>query len=400
VNTLSRTGLRAETAVMSIRLPLPRPSVPGTDASGPAAGSVVGLLLKAIVLRDVRSLLGGIGSAGTAATVACFQFAVFTSFLSAASAAPRWLAADVWVSDRGVESFDFPMPISEGYAGAILAELPSASVRRVVFGFTGWVSPAGRRGNVALIGVEEAGLAPRRFVADQSDMARLDIARPESESSIGALTMASARPTDGLATFLGAPYVVTGLDDARAALAAPVDQVAFLAIDFPRGRPFDLDARLHRLKIRYPELDIRTDAVFQADSSRYWQAKTGAGAAILLAAILASLLMMLLMLTSIGRFIQRRSQDFVSLIGHGASDRQLAMLVGAVAAVLTGGAGLVALIAVPLARIVASPMLPWVTLKPADVVFALALVAVSFGLAVSAAVRALKRFPPHVIFRS
>lgn len=374
--------------------------MPAIAPSIGVGNSAVGLLLRAIMLRDLRSLVGGIGSAGTAATVACFQFAVFTSFLSAAAAAPRWLAADAWVSDRGVESFDFPMPISDGYAGAILSELPGATVRRVVFGFTGWVSPAGRRGNVALIGVEDARLAPRRFMADRSDMARLDIDRPESESSIGALTMASARPTNGLATFLGAPYVIAGLDDARAALAAPLDQVAFLAIDFPGGPPPDIEARLRRLKARYPELDVRTDAAFQADSSRYWQAKTGAGAAILLAAVLASLLMILLMLTSIGRFVQRRSQDFISLIGHGASDRQLAMLVAAVAAVLTGGAGLVALVTVPIARAVAAPMLPWVTLKPVDVVFALALVAISFAMAVLSAIRSLKRFPPHVIFRS
>lgn len=363
-------------------------------------GGVAALIVMAIVRRDLRSLIGGVGAAGTAATVACFQFAVFSSFLSAASAAPRWLAADVWVSDRGVESFDFPMPIAEGYAGTVLAQLPGASVRPVVFGFTGWVSPSGRRGNVALIGVDGTGLAPRRFVADRSDLARLDIAAAESEASVGLLTMASARATDGLATFLGAPYVVTGLAEARAALGAPPDQVAFLAIDFPHGRPVDLAARLVRLKARYPELDIRTDADFQADSARYWQAKTGAGAAILLAAILASLLMILLMLTSIGRFIQRRSQDFVSLIGHGATDRDLAILVAAVAAVLTGGAGLVALVAVPLAHLVAAQFLPWVTLKPVDLVFAAALIAIGFGLAVLAAVRALKGFPPHVIFRS
>jgi hypothetical protein len=385
---------------MSIQLPLAKPPGASPDDAAVPAGSVVGLLLRAIVMRDMRSLIGGIGAAGTAATVACFQFAVFTSFLAAAAAAPRWLAADVWVSDRGVESFDFPMPIADGYAGAVLAELPGASVRRVIFGFTGWVSPQGRRGNVALIGVEGADLAPRRFIADRSDLARLDIAAIDRESSIGALTMASGRPTDGLATFLGAPYVVAGLDDARAALGAPVDQVAFLAINFPDGRPGDLAARLRRLQARYPELELRTDAAFQSDSSRYWQAKTGAGAAILLAAILASLLMVLLMLTSIGRFMQRRSQDFVSLIGHGASDRQLARLVACVAAVLTGGAGIVALVAVPLARALAAPMLPWVTLKPVDVAFALLLVAISFGLAVVAAVRALKRFPPHVIFRS
>jgi len=45
-------------------------------------------------------------------------------------------------------------------------------------------------------------------------------------------------------------------------------------------------------------------------------------------------------------------------------------------------------------------MLPWVTLKPVDVIFALALIAISFGMAVFAAIRALRRFPPHVIFRS
>jgi hypothetical protein len=385
---------------MSIRLPFAAPARLATNAARFGGGNVVGLLLWAILLRDVRSLLGGIGAAGAAATVACFQFAVFTSFLAAAAAAPRWLQADVWVSDRGVESFDFPMPISDGYAGAILAELPGGTVRRVLFGFTGWVSPAGRRGNVALIGVEAAGLAPRRFLVDQSDMARLDIAPSASESSIGAITMLPERATQGLATFLGAPYIVADLDDARAALGAPIDQVAFLAVNFPGGPPADLDRRLRRLKARYPELDFRTDAAFQAESSRYWQAKTGAGAAILLAAVLASLLMILLMLSSIGRFVQRRSQDLVSLIGHGASDRQLAMLVAAVAAVLTAGAGLVAMVVVPIARAVAAPLLPWVMLKPVDVAFATTLASISFALAVLASTRALKRFPPHVIFRS
>ncbi|MGL4542059.1 MAG: hypothetical protein ACRCUI_06080, partial [Polymorphobacter sp.] len=172
------------------------------------------LVFGAVLRCDGRSLWFSLGACGIAATVATFQFAVFTSFLAAGAAAPRYLDADAWITDRGIECFDFPTPLPDGYRGAVLAELPGAHIDRVVVGFTGWVSPAGARGNVALIGVDGSGLGPHRFRAERSDLARLQLtgAGARADASIGGKAVQLAETTDRLATFLGAPYVIMDLE--------------------------------------------------------------------------------------------------------------------------------------------------------------------------------------------
>ena len=362
---------------------------------GPAA-----LLLKALAMRDWRPLSAGIIASGIAATVATFQFAVFTSFLQAGAAAPRHLAADAWISAAGIACFDFPVLMDEDYAGAILAELPGASIRRVAFGFAGWISPSGRRGNVALIGVDRTDSHPRGFEVDLSDTRRLDLPRIGVEASIGDRTMTYAGPTRGLATFLGAPYAVSGFEEARAILGMAPGAAAFLAVDFPQGAPTDLAARLARIELRFPELSARTSGQFLSDSSTYWQAKTGAGAAILLAAMLASVLMVILLLNGVGRFVQRRNADFISMIGHGASDAQMAAVLVGVAGMLIAGALAMAAVVVPLMHLIVHPFLPWVTLKFVDAGFALVIAGLCLVLAIVGARRELKRFPPDAMFRS
>lgn len=366
----------------------------------PAVVSPAALLLAALVRRDARPLAAGIVAAGIAAAVATFQIAVFTSFLAAGAAAPRRLDADAWVSAAGIACFDFPLPIAEDYEGPIRAALPGVVVRRVVFGFAPWVSASGRRGNVAVIGVDAPLGHPRGFLVDASDAARLDLAAPGEQASIGPVSATWLGATGGLATFLGAPYAIAGLDAARAMLRMPRGQVAYLALDFPDGVPADLPGRLAAIAARYPELSARTADQFLADSASYWQAKTGAGAAILLAAMLAGLLMAILLVNAVGRFLQRRSSDFVSMNGHGASATQLAAMLVGVAGVMTLAALALAGMLVPALRAVVAPLLPWVVLKPADAACALAIGAVAFGISSLAAHRALKRFPPDAMFRT
>ncbi len=367
----------------------------GSVNLGPAA-----MLIHALARRDLRPLASGILASGIAASVATFQIAVFTSFLLAGAAAPRFLAGDAWISAAGISCFDFPVLIAEDYEGALRAELPGVSVRRIAFGFAAWISPAGGHGNVALIGVDGMALQPRGFTVDRSDTARLHLAAPGAEASIGDVTASYTGPTTGLATFLGAPYAVTGFEEARQMLGIPTGKVAFLALDFPAGVPSDLAARLARIESRFPELSARTADRFLSDSSAYWQAKTGAGAAILLAAVLASVLMAILLLNGVGRFVQRRTSDFISMIGHGASDGQMAAVLIGVAAMLIVGALAVAAVLVPVLQVIVRPILPWVTLKTGDAGFALAIGAICFGLAIVGASRELKRFPPDAMFRS
>ncbi|WP_310497612.1 hypothetical protein [Sandarakinorhabdus sp.] len=362
-------------------------------------GPAIALLVGAILRRDGKALLFGLVACAIAATVATFQFAVFTSFLRAGAAAPRFVGADAWIAARGVECFDFPAPLSEGYAGAVLAALPGARVRPVLAGFGGWAGPGGSAGNVMVIGLEGTNMGPRGFLADASDLARLNLAGPAT-ASIGGITMTMAGTTDRLATFLGAPYVVLPADTARRALGWPPGQIAYLAIDFPGGVPADLDARLAGLAAHYPEISAYTGAGFEARSSLYWQAKTGAGAAILLAAVLAALLDLLLLVNACARFVQRRQADILSLIGHGAGAEHVLALIVAMAGVLVLGSLLAVLLAAPLITMVARPLLPWVTFKSADLVFALGLSLVAFIVAALAARADIQRFPPDAMFRN
>ena len=49
-----------------------------------------------------------------AAVVASFQFPVLTAFLLAGAVIPGTVDVDFWITARGVEFLDFPIPISEG----------------------------------------------------------------------------------------------------------------------------------------------------------------------------------------------------------------------------------------------------------------------------------------------
>ena len=358
------------------------------------------LVFGAVLRCDGRSLWFSLVACGIAAIVATLQFAVFTSFLAAGAAAPRYLAADAWITERGVECFDFPTPLADGYRGALLAELPGAEIERVVVGFTAWVSPTGARGNVALIGSDSAALAPREFRAEQSDLKRLQLEDDKLDASIGGTSVILAATTDRLATFLGAPYVEMSYETAHAILGYPPETAAYLAVRFPDGAPADLAARLARIEVQFPELSARTGSQFEENSSSYWQNKTGAGAAILLAAVLASLLMVLLLVNSVGRFVQRRQSDIISMLGHGASPQQIRNLLLAMAGFLIASSLVLTVLLVPVIVSCAHPLLPWVNFKRVDLMFAVLIATLCLVSSLIVATRELERFPADAIFRS
>jgi hypothetical protein len=364
-------------------------------APGPVA-----LVVGAILRRDTHAFAFTLVACAIAGIVAAFQFAVFTSFRAAGSAAVRVVAADLWVTDRGVQCFDMPTPTAEDFARQLRAEFPDAHMRRLVVGFAPWIAPDGGRSNVMLIGIDNSGLPPRGFRVDVSEQRRLGLGRIGEAASIGRTTVRFAGTTTGLATFLGAPYAIVPFETARDILGYRPDQLAYVAVNVRAGDAATLAARIARLQARHPEISIRTGAQFADGSSAYWQEKTGAGAAILLAAILASGLMILLLLNGVGRFVQRRHADFISLLGHGASPTQLAQIVAGVAVMLVLGALLLTLLICPLLDIASQPLLPWVefTLLNTGVAVLLALMCVAAAL--FAALVELKRFPPHVVFRS
>ena len=367
-----------------------------------------GLLLGAIVRRDRGPLLVTLSGCAIAALIAVYQFTVLASFLGAANAAPRYVGADVWVMAKGVPAFDFAYPIDEDYRAGVLRHFPGATVRAVVSGFGLWNAPSGDKGTLAVVGVEGFPYGRRAFVFDRSDTdflqsphhggSQLDDSRLLRE--IGQLRFDRAVVTDSLATFLGSPYVFVHLQDARAALRMPNDQVTFLAIDLPPD-DIDLDAALAAAAQDYPELSILANADFQRVSAIYWLLKTGAGAAIALSgdtrrrdhAALAH---------QRYRPICRALSPliFMTLVGLGYDRVFITRLISRVALGLAISATLIAGVLLPLAVALTEPLVPWVEPRLAGFAFALGLTLIAALLARRGALTQVNRLNMVDVFRT
>lgn len=361
------------------------------------------LFIRTVLVRDGAFLAVTLFSCAVAAVVATFQYSVYTSFVRASAVVPRVLGGDFWVTAASVECFDFPDPVSEDYAAALARYVPDATFRRVVFGFATWRSPTGRRGNVAVVGVDGTGLPDAGFAADRSDLARLDLSGGDGDTyrqgSIADTTLHLARTVDTMPTFLGAPYIIVPFERGRELLRMDPTSTSFLIGSFV-GQPRELARAQQEASSRFPEVTLLAARDFQASSSRYWQNKTGAGMAILLAALLAGLLMAILLANGVLRFIQRYHQDFVSLLGHGADQRDITWIVAGIATLIAAVTMLAALVVTPVMIIAFRGLLPWATFNLFDALVPLAAVALSLVVALFAARRSISAFGPEAVFRS
>lgn len=373
-------------------------------------------LVRAVVLRDWRSLQVTLIACAVAAVVTAFQYQVYTSFVRAGAVGPQFIGGAVWVSAGSIECFDFPGVIGEDYAGLLARYFPTSNVRRVAFGFAGWTSPTGQRGNVAVIGIdgaqdERGALLPATgFIADRSDLARLDLAGLDvsggtgQQATLGGETMQLAGVTNRLPTFLGAPYVVTSFEQARRLLRMDPGSAAYLVFDGPAAGTAanapNLAGQLRAAQTQFPELTLRTERQFAASSSRYWQFKTGAGAAILLAAVLASLLMMILLANGVLRFLQRYAQDLLSMLGHGAGQREVWLVAAGIAVVVAVLTLVAMLVLTPVMIAAAQPLLPWVAFVPGDTLVPAGAMLIALLAAIASAGSAVRQFGPEAVFRT
>jgi hypothetical protein len=329
------------------------------------------IFLSGVLRRDARALTFTIVGCTLSALVAAFQFAVFTSFLRVAHAVPDLIQASAWITGHRVAAFDFPFPVAQDYAGLAARCFPGASFSRVLFGFAPWVSPLGRRGNVAVVGFDGATVPPRSFVVDESDRERLDLADGRRDAEVGGLSMRLLQTDDRLSSFLGAPYVVVSLRDAARALRAPPERASFIAVHARTASGRELDEQVACAREAFPEVSTMSSREFNASTAIYWLVKTGAGGAILIASVLAAILMLIILVNGVSRFAQRRHRDFMSALAVGADPRVVRNVLLVTGALISFGSTAIAVALLPVADASTDFLVPWVFVKGVDLLFAL-----------------------------
>jgi hypothetical protein len=356
--------------------------------------------LWAAILRDFRTFSFTLAGCGISATVAIFQFAVLTSFLSAATVFPRLIDADVWIGGYGVKCFDLPSSISESNAASLLRYFPGATYRRVYVGMVPFESPRGRGIDVSLVGFDGLPLSPSTFTVDRSDTGLLDLSSKDTGAEVGT-SAADFVPSDiRIATFLGPPYIVMSPADAAHAMQMPLDMLSFIAFNVPAMTKLDLAARIRAASAQNPQLMIKSGSSFVFDTGAYWLTKTGGGAAIMLACFLASSLMIVFIVNGISRFVQRRHDDIMTMLGFGSSRDDIGRILILVALLFSVGGVVIGLLAAPLLTLAVRPLIPWVAMSLGDFQFAVAMIAICALWGATDSHFEVHRLPLAEIFRT
>ena len=302
-----------------------------------------------------------------------FQSSLLIGFLKAAAKIIDSTDSDLWIAPRGVVCFDFSASL-DGRFRDIAEGIPGVeTVNRISVNFVGYQMPDGQHRIVVMIGADpnvgslfplpylphsRGALEPEAILVDETNTQELEVSAIPSEVEVSGLRAHISGVVRGFSSFLGSPYIFASYEDAARYSRIGEQRVAYLTVRIAKG--YDVGAVKSMLASELPEVDVYTHAEFEQRSQMYWIAKTGAGAAILTAAVLAFLIGLVLVSQTIYATTMEHLDEFATLKALGASKQYVVKIVlvqALVFAVIGGVLGV--LFAFPMVKL-AQNAVPWI----------------------------------------
>lgn len=262
------------------------------------------------------------------------QLGLFIGFTITTSSIIDHSGADVWICAQGVQYFEVGFPLPERKRYQILSVPGVGAAGRYIVKFTVWRRPDGAQKSVEVIGFDLdsrlgapwsltsgsiSALQPQdTVVIDEFYAKELGVSRLGEVVEINGYRARVVGFTGGVRSFTTTPFVFTALKNALNYTASREDEPTFLLV---RGRggidPAALKARLMPL---LSKVDVNTTTEFSAKTRRYWLFTTGAGIALLVAALLGLLVGAAIVGQTIYATTIDHLRDFGILKAIGASD--------------------------------------------------------------------------------
>jgi putative ABC transport system permease protein len=304
-----------------------------------------------------------------------FQGSILLGFLRAASKIIDSTGADLWISGRGVQCFEFAVPIERRFADLARGVPGVSGTSRIVTSLVQFRKIDGSQQQVALIGADVSsgarlpipqlsgtrlGIMPDALVVDSSNTQILDIpGRLPLEVEINDQRARVVGRTSGFSSFLGSPYVFTSYTDASRYLGLRPDETMFILVQVQPG--FAIERVKNELQARLPDVEVSTREEFSHRAEFYWTSQTGAGGAILAAAVLGFFVGLTVVSQAIYSTTMEHIEEFATLKALGATSGYIVRVIIS-QAMLSGLAGYVlgVLITNPMIR-AARPHIPWIS---------------------------------------
>lgn len=246
-------------------------------------------------------------------------------------------AADLWVTPAGTTNVDIAGRLDEQHRFEALAVPGVAAVDRLMMQFAFWRKPDGGTESVSIVGFSLASgqgrpwnlVEGRLEDLQQDDAVIIDrlYAGKLGVTALGQTVEINNRRarvvgfTAGIRTFTQSPYVFTTHRNAQHFTFFRPDQTTYLLVTLARGA--DAARARDALQARLGRVDVWFAADFARAAQRYWLITTGAGSALLLAALLGLIVGIVIVGQTLYATTVDRLPEYATLRAMGAPNRYL-----------------------------------------------------------------------------
>jgi putative ABC transport system permease protein len=348
-----------------------------------------------------------------AAFLMIFQGSLLVGFLQASSRLIDASGFDLWITARGVQAFEFGANI-DGRMQELAAGVPGVvESSRVCMAFAVYRKPNGKQQVVALVGADSnigrrfptpgssktgEGSSLNAVLYDKSDRAMIEATSLPAAVEINRRRATIERQIEGFGGFLGVPSLFTSYQDAARYIGFGSEDAMYVLLRVGPG--YSVADVQQNLRQRLPEVDVLTGEEFAHKSRMYWMIKTGAGGAIVTAAVLGFLIGLVIVSQTIYANTMENIEEYATLKALGASRAFLARIV-LVEALICGVMGsVVGLLVVMPAMNFAKSLIPWIYTPWWLPALTLVLSLVMCSLAAVVSIRSALMVDPGRVFRA
>ncbi len=260
-------------------------------------------LARKLLLHDRLRFAVAIAGVSVSVMLVLVQVGLYFGFMDTASAVIDASSADLWVTRRGNDSFEFASPVDERALYKVESVRGVARADRVLINFAQMKLPSGGDLGVQMVGVEtrpgEAPLLapwnivggdaarlaePGAIACDRSDYGKLGIDHVGTQTEVAGVRAEVVAMTSGIRSFTTSPIVFADLRTARSFMPQlGTEAVTYVLVRVAPGEDIDaVKARIEAL----PNMAAFTNHEMSQRTRTYWSSRTGVGAGFFTTAVL------------------------------------------------------------------------------------------------------------------
>jgi len=263
------------------------------------------------------------------------ELGLFVGFTKTTSGLIDHSSADLWVTSKNVPYIEQGVAFSERKLNQVRAVAGVKDAQKYIAHWAQWKRPDGSEESVQVVGMNVDSILgrpwnlvqgrvddlriPNAIILDELYQQKLGVAHPGEMVEINGHRARVVGFTRGIRSFTTSPYVFTTFKNAQDYTNVREDQTYFILVKLAPGA--NLEQVRRDILAQVTDVAVRTSSEFSRMTQVYWMFTTGAGVAVLLAAVLGLVVGFVVVAQTIYATTVDHLREFGTLKAMGAPNR-------------------------------------------------------------------------------